>query len=106
MPSPLAKRLRLLGSVVSVLVLLVALAAGWFYFQLRASLPQLDGAHAVPGLAAPVAIARDSLGVPTVRGANRNDVARALGFLHAQDRFFQMDLLRRRAAGELAELFG
>jgi len=44
--------------------------------------------------------------VPTVQGANRLDVARALGFLHAQDRFFQMDCARRHAAGELAELFG
>jgi penicillin amidase len=43
--------------------------------------------------------------VPTVTGASRADVARGLGFLHAQDRFFQMDLLRRRAAGELAEIF-
>lgn len=102
----LSKRLRLLASVVSVLVLLAALAAGWFYFRLRASLPQLDGAHALAGLSAPATIRRDDLGVPTIRGATRADVARALGFAHAQDRFFQMDLLRRRPAGELAELFG
>ncbi len=48
------------------------------------------------GLTAPVTIERDALGVPTVRGRTRADVARALGFVHAQDRFFQMDLLRRR----------
>ncbi len=51
-------------------------------------------------------VERDALGVPVVRGASRADVARATGFLHAQDRFFQMDLLRRSAAGELAALFG
>ena len=100
------KRLRLLASVLSLLALGVAGAGMWFYFELRASLPQLDGAAAVPGLTAPATIERDALGVPTVRGRTRADVARALGFVHAQDRFFQMDLLRRHAAGELAELFG
>jgi penicillin amidase len=57
-------------------------------------------------LGAPVTIQRDALGVPTIRGETRVDVARALGWLHGQDRFFQMDLLRRVAAGELSELFG
>src|SRR5438552_17728141 len=54
----------------------------------------------------PVTVQRDSLGVPTIRGETRVDVARALGWLHGQDRFFQMDLLRRVSAGELSELFG
>ena len=105
--SPIAaKRLRLLASTVSVLALLALIAGGWFYFRLRASLPQLDGSVAVSGLGAKVTVTRDALGVPTIRGENRADVARALGWLHGQDRFFQMDLLRRSAAGELAELFG
>lgn len=101
-----AKRFRLLASVVSVLAVVAVCAGGWFYFRLKASLPQLDGAVALTGLAAPVQVERDNLGVPTIRGTNRADVARALGWLHAQDRFFQMDTLRRRGAGELAELFG
>ena len=101
-----AKRLRLLASIVSLLVVAAAAAGGWFYSRVRASLPRLDGPVSLAGLAAPVTIERDALGVPTVRGQNRPDLARALGWLHAQDRFFQMDLLRRRAAGELAELFG
>jgi penicillin G amidase len=104
--SAIAKRFSLLASVLSLLVLGAAGAGVWFYFQLRASLPQLDGAATVPGLTAPVTIERDALGVPTVRGRTRADVARALGFVHAQDRFFQMDLLRRHGAGELAELLG
>ncbi|MFZ2509240.1 MAG: penicillin acylase family protein, partial [Steroidobacteraceae bacterium] len=58
------------------------------------------------GLAAPVAIERDGAGVPVIRGTTREDVARATGFAHAQDRWFQMDLLRRTAAGEMAELLG
>ena len=101
-----AKRFRLLGNFASLLVVAALAAGGWFYFRLRASLPRLDGTAALTGLGAPVTVERDALGVPTVRGQNRADVARALGWLHAQDRFFQMDLLRRRAAGELAELFG
>ncbi|HEX2253050.1 MAG TPA: penicillin acylase family protein [Thermoanaerobaculia bacterium] len=92
-----------------VLALLVALGAGalWARSQLLASLPDVEGRLALPGLAAPVSVERDALGVPAIRGASRLDVARATGFVHAQDRFFQMDLmLRRRAAGEVAALVG
>ena len=53
-----------------------------------------------------VSVDRDDLGVPTIEGSSRVDVARATGFVHAQDRFFQMDLMRRRSAGELSALFG
>lgn len=94
------------AAVVLAAGLLAAAAALWARGELRASLPQLDGEQALPGLAAPVRVERDARGVPTISGASRADVARGLGFVHAQDRFFQMDLLRRRAAGELAELFG
>lgn len=86
------------------LLLVVLVAAAWLY--LRSSLPAIDGRLAVAGLAAPVEIARDALGVPTITGTNRADVAFATGFAHAQDRYFQMDLLRRTGAGELSELFG
>ncbi|MFL5303364.1 MAG: penicillin acylase family protein, partial [Anaeromyxobacteraceae bacterium] len=97
---------RVLGGI-AVAVAVVALgAAGYAYLRLRASRPLLDGTAPVAGLSGSVSVERDALGVPTVRGASRLDVARATGFVHAQDRFFQMDLLRRRAAGELAELFG
>jgi len=102
----IGKRFRLLAGVLSLLALGAAGGGVWFYLELRASLPQLDGTTAAPGLAASVTVERDALGVPTLRGGARADVARALGFVHAQDRFFQMDLLRRHAAGELAELFG
>ena len=85
------------------LVLLVLLGA-WLF--LRASLPQLDGERQGAGLSADVRIERDATGVPLITGATRLDVAYATGFVHAQERFFQMDLLRRTASGELAELFG
>ncbi len=81
-------------------------SSGWLYLQLHGSLAQLDGAAPLTGLSAPVAVERDSFGIPTIRGENRLDVARATGFVHAQERFFQMDLLRRTAAGELAALVG
>jgi penicillin amidase len=98
--------LRLSLVALAVVLLVIAGLAGWAGLELRASLPQLDGERRVAGLSAPVQITRDELGVPTIRGATRVDVARATGFLHAQDRFFQMDLARRRAAGELAALVG
>jgi penicillin amidase len=100
------KILRLAAALVGALLLLAAVTGGWFYTRVRASLPLLDGTASAPGLGAPVTIARDALGVPAIRGQSRADVSRALGWLHAQERFFQMDLLRRTAAGELAELFG
>jgi penicillin amidase len=89
------------------LLVIAAVAGGlWLRGEIAASLPQLAGERSIPGLAAPVAIERDALGVPTIRAENRLDAVRSLGFLHAQDRFFQMDLLRRQSAGELAEIIG
>jgi penicillin amidase len=99
-------RLRWIFAVFGGLLLIVIVALVWGWWQMRGSLPILDGERPVAGLAAPVKIERDALGVPTISGSTRADVARATGFLHAQDRFFQMDLLRRRGAGELSELFG
>lgn len=85
---------------------LVLLAAGAFTVNLSLSKPVLDGSLAVKGLGAAVTVARDAQGVPTLEGASRIDLARALGFLHAQERYFQMDLIRRSAAGELSGLLG
>ena len=88
-------------------VLVIGAATGtWAWWQVGRSRPQLSGERALPGLAADVTIDRDAFGVPSVRAGSRRDLARAVGFLHAQERFFQMDLSRRRAAGELSELFG
>jgi penicillin amidase len=87
-----------------VALIAIGIAAGWLL--LRASLPVLDGTVGANGLSATVTVDRDGLGVPTISGVDRGDLAYATGFLHAQDRFFQMDLLRRVAAGELAELLG
>jgi penicillin G amidase len=91
-----------------LLIAVVGLAGAgmWAYRQLAASLPQLDGAIQSSGVKDPVRIERDELGVPKISGNSRLDVAYGLGFAHGQDRFFQMDLLRRNSAGELAELVG
>jgi penicillin amidase len=82
------------------------LLASGLWMLLTSSLPQLDGTIHVSGLLAPVRIERDGRGIPTLRAESRNDLAFATGFVHGQDRFFQMDLLRRHSAGELAELIG
>ena len=73
---------------------------------LAASLPRRDGTLTLAGLGAELTIERDALGVVTVSAKDRRDVAFATGYVHAQDRYFQMDLARRYAAGELSELFG
>ena len=88
------------------LVSVAALAVLALWWSLRASLAQLDGRRGLPGLQARVVVERDRLGVPTIYATNRIDATRALGFLHAQERFFQMDLSRRAGGGELSELFG
>lgn len=88
------------------LILLVVLLAGGAYAFLRGSLPVLDGTRSLAGLGADVTVERDSLGVVKITAATKADALRALGFVHAQDRFFGMDLLRRAAAGELAALLG
>jgi penicillin G amidase len=92
----------ILAAVAAVVLLPLAIVHG----VLRDSLPPLDGAVASAGLSAPVKIDRDHLGVVTIEAANRVDLAYATGFVHGQDRYFQMDLSRRFPAGELSALFG
>jgi len=98
------KRWTLRGLAGLLALLVLALVGAWLL--LRASLAQLDGERQAAGLAALVTVERDADGVPLISGSSRIDVAYGTGFVHAQERFFQMDLLRRTAAGELAELFG
>jgi penicillin amidase len=91
------------------LLVVVALTASGFllaWFAMHRSLPRIDGEALEPTLTAPATIERDARGVPIIVAATRADLAFATGYAHAQDRFFQMDLSRRLAAGELSELFG
>lgn len=94
--------LRLFGGA-TLLFLLVALLA---WLGLRASLPELDGEIAATELTDVATIQRDASGIPVISAANRLDLAFATGFAHGQDRYFQMDLIRREAAGELSEIVG
>ena len=87
-----------------VLVILIAAGGGWVW--LRTSLPQVDGTLTLPGLTATVEIARDRYGVPHIRAWSDRDAFFALGFVHAQDRLWQMDFQRRFAAGRLSEVLG
>lgn len=99
---PIRWLLRIAGAVVILILIAIAVVIG----LLRASLPDLDGDVRAAGLQSPVTIERDELGVPTITASNRLDMIYGLGFVHGQDRFFQMDLSRRFAAGELAALLG
>ena len=96
-----------------LLALAAALAASAFFAgrhfirnAMRENLPQLDGSLTVYGLAAPVTVARDTHGVPHIRAGSMDDLVFAQGFVTAQDRLWQMDLLRRHAAGQLAAVLG
>ena len=89
----------------AVAALLLVLAAGG-YLYLRASLPLTAGELRVAGLSAPVKITRDRYGIPHIRAAAEADAWFALGFVHAQDRLGQMELMRRVGQGRLSELVG
>jgi penicillin amidase len=97
---------RLIGIVLAGLVVLVICAVVALYLAIRGSLPTLDGEVNLGQLAAPVAASRDANGTVSITAANHSDAMRALGFVHAQERFFEMDLARRSAAGELSALLG
>ena len=90
--------LALLGSIAVV----VAGALLW----LRGSLPEIDGERFLPGIAAPVEVIRDDHGVPHIVAETEEDALFALGFVHAQDRMWQMEMNRRIGAGRLAEVLG
>ncbi len=102
----MSKRRTLILGLTGLMFLMLVGGTVALYRAATGSLPKLDGEIRMAGLSGPVTIERDRYGVPTLRGGSREDVARATGFVHGQDRFFQMDLLRRSTAGELAELFG
>lgn len=92
--------------ILGVLVAIVLLAVLVLWLLLRGSLAELDGERPLPGLATKVTVERDALGVVTITAGNKTDALRALGRVHAQERYFEMDLMRRSAAGELSALFG
>ena len=99
----LFKFLAWIGFTLAAILLLIGL---WAWFKLHGSLAILDGELELAGLEKTVTITRDGNGVPTLTAKNQLDLARAMGFTHAQERFIQMDGLRRLPAGELSAIFG
>jgi penicillin amidase len=107
-PTPATRGLFLRGLrwILIVLVLLVLAVLAGLYLVARSALPQLDGTLAVRGLAAPVTVLRDAQGVPTIEAGSYDDLYLAQGYVTAQDRLWQMDVMRRAASGELSEIIG
>jgi len=95
----------LLRIATTLVVAIVVVFALMWYFASR-SLPDYDRTVAVAGIDAPVEIVRDTWNVPHIFGETDGDVYYALGYAHAQDRMWQMIMLRRTVKGQLAELFG
>lgn len=97
---------RWLARIASGILLLIVIGAGLVYFFASRSLPDYDADLAVPGLHAPVEIVRDTADVPHIFAQSDEDAFYALGFAHAQDRLWQMNILRRTVQGRLSEVFG
>jgi len=95
----------LVRTVLAIVILALVFAAG-FYFHLRGSLPQEAGSARLAALAKPVEVLRDEFGVPHIYAQSLEDAMRALGYVHAQDRLWQMEMNRRTAAGRLSEALG
>jgi penicillin G amidase len=95
--------LRVIYCGFALIVIAVGSVAWWYVYR---PLPQMDGTAALPGLQHEVTVERDRWGVPHIRAASVEDLAEAQGYVMAQDRLWQMDLLRRVARGRLSEILG
>src|SRR5271170_7446302 len=98
--------LRILYYAVCFLLAALIFGVWWLYWFARRPLPQLDGSVAVSGISSKVRVVRDEHGVPTIEAATLEDLFFAQGYITAQDRLWQMDMMRRAAAGELSEVIG
>ncbi|MPZ88450.1 MAG: penicillin acylase family protein [Nitriliruptorales bacterium] len=92
--------------LLAVLLTLTLVAAALAVWSVRRPFPQLEGEVTLPGLDAPVEVYRDELGIPSLFASTSRDLFRAQGYIHAQDRFWQMDVWRHIGAGRTAELLG
>ncbi len=97
------RALRIFGWIITIVLLLGGFGLWWFVYR---PLPQVDGTLSLPGLKAEVTVERDIWGVPHIRASSLTDLVEAQGYVMAQDRLWQMDLLRRVGRGQLAEIFG
>ena len=101
-------RRAMIGAVALVFFAVLAAVAArlWLRGAIAAGVPTLHGTLHVSGLSAPVSVRRDSYGIPHIQASTEDDLLVAQGYVTAQDRLWQMDMLRRHAAGELAEVLG
>lgn len=104
--APARTRRGILPRIALALLLLVLGVVGYLYHVAHSALPQLDGTIRISGLAAPVTVIRDTHGVPDIEATTLDDLFFAQGYVTAQDRLWQMDVMRRFAAGEMSELLG
>ena len=109
----MSKHLKVFRRLVFTLLTLACLVLAaffatrlWLRHAMQAALPQLDGTLSLPGLAAPVTITRNEHGIPSIHAQSLDDLFEAQGYVTAQDHLWHMDMLRRHAAGELAEVLG
>lgn len=95
--------------IIKILIVLLALILGviiFVYFKANASAPEYDGDLEIKNISAEVSVSFDEYGIPHIQAKNKKDLYTAFGFIHAQDRLFQMELLRRAGGGRLAEIIG
>src|SRR5918994_4586341 len=107
-PCPVTRRRLKIGVAVVAGVVVLALLAGTSFvvWSVRRPFPEYDGAVALPRLRADVDVVRDEHGIPQIYADTAQDLFRAQGYVHAQDRFWEMDFRRHVTAGRLSELFG
>lgn len=98
--------MKILKRILIVLVVLVLIMLGSGYLYLRSTAPDYSGEFTLQGLTAGVEVLYDDYGVPHIYAQNEEDAYYALGYVHAQDRLFQMEMLRRAAGGRLSEVLG
>jgi penicillin amidase len=102
----LSTKARVIVGSLAVLIVLALAAALFVRYEIRKSFPVTSGSAELEGLVQPVVVARDEYGIPDISAASEHDLLAAMGYVHAQDRLWQMDMQRRAAAGRLSELFG
>ncbi|MDR5682697.1 MAG: penicillin acylase family protein [Armatimonadota bacterium] len=98
--------MRVARIVLIAVLALVIVAGGGAAYAVRRAYPRVSGSLIVPGLQAPVEVVRDRWGVPHIYARNERDLFFAQGFVHAQDRLWQMEMNRRTGSGRLSEIFG
>jgi penicillin amidase len=98
--------MKIFRRVLAALATLVLLVAAALWWTLQRSVPSLSGRETLPGLSAPVDVAFDSLAIPHIVARTETDAVRALGYLHARERLWSMEVMRRAAEGRFAEVLG